>query len=184
MMMDKWKRLISALTWAVRKPSRQEIDSSLPKAIRASRIIVSACEIMIPGVWMLWFNDMPMVLGNGRDSQVTKVHPCAWHSQTSTNEGMCLVTEHTNEYKYIWHVGLGFYSLLTWQEGLVRVTFLVTTTFKKWIIFCNMYGSTPAHSIDEMQSTMFVSCKGHTNRKACNYQGCSIFTAATLTTRL
>ena len=35
-------------------------------------------------------------------------------------------TEHANEYKYITHADLSFDSLLTWQEGLENVPFLVT----------------------------------------------------------
>ena len=37
------KHLLPPLTWAVRMPSRYDADSSLPKAIRASHIVVSAC---------------------------------------------------------------------------------------------------------------------------------------------
>ena len=38
------KRLLLPLTWAVQTPGRYEVDSSLPKAIRASHIIVSAYD--------------------------------------------------------------------------------------------------------------------------------------------
>ena len=35
MMKNKWELLLPPLPWVVRKPSRYEVDSSLPKAIRA-----------------------------------------------------------------------------------------------------------------------------------------------------
>ena len=53
------KRLLLSLTWAVRTPSRYEDDSSLPKAIRASHIVVSACDTFLvchfPGECILLF---------------------------------------------------------------------------------------------------------------------------------
>ena len=53
------KRLLPLSTWAVRTPSRYEVDSSLPKAIRASHIIVSACDTFpvchFPGDCILLF---------------------------------------------------------------------------------------------------------------------------------
>ena len=39
----------------------------------------------------------------------------------------------------------------------MSVMFLVTAPFRKQNIFDKIYGSTPARSIDEMQSTMFVN---------------------------
>ena len=81
---------------------RYEVDSSLPKAIRASHIVVSACDtVTLPGDSMILFNVMSMGLGHGRDNKGKKVHICAKHSQASINEGTRLVAEHTNEYKYI-----------------------------------------------------------------------------------
>ena len=41
------------------------------------------------------------------------------------------LAEHANEYEYIRHDGLTFDSLLTWQEGLVSVLFLITSPFRK-----------------------------------------------------
>ena len=53
------KRLLPPLTWAVRTPSRYEVDSSLPKAIGASYIVVSACDTFpvchFPGDCILLF---------------------------------------------------------------------------------------------------------------------------------
>ena len=53
------KRLLLPLTWAVQAPSRYEVDSSLPKAIRASHIVVSACDTFpighFPGDCILLF---------------------------------------------------------------------------------------------------------------------------------
>ena len=174
-MKNKWELLLPPLTWVVRKPSRYEVDSSLLKAIRASHIVVSACDtVTFPGDCMLLFTAMPMGLGHGRDDKGKKVHICAKHSQASTNHGTRLVTEHTNEYKYIRHAGLSFDNLLTWQEDLVRVLFLVTAPFRKQNHFGKIYGSIP---------TARHVCKRHVNRKASNYQRCSIFTASALTTR-
>ena len=51
---------------------------------------------------------MPVGLGDGMDNKAKKVHPCAWHSQASTNEGTRFVAEHTNEYEYAKHAGLSF----------------------------------------------------------------------------
>ena len=102
------------LTWEVRKPSRYKVDSSLPKAIRASHIVVSACDTLtLSGDCMLLFNAMPVGLGDGRDNKGKKVHICAKHSQASINERTRLVAEHTNEYKFIRHAGLSIDSLLT-----------------------------------------------------------------------
>ena len=53
------KRLLLPLTWAVQTPSRYEVDPSLPKAIRASHIVVSACDTFpvchFPGDGILLF---------------------------------------------------------------------------------------------------------------------------------
>ena len=53
------RQLLLPLTWAIRTPSRYEVDSSLPKAIRASHIIVSACDTFpvchFPGDCILLF---------------------------------------------------------------------------------------------------------------------------------
>ena len=53
------KRLHLPLTWAVRTPSRYEVDSSLPNATRASHIVVSACDTFpvchFPGDCILLF---------------------------------------------------------------------------------------------------------------------------------
>ena len=53
------KRLPPPLTWAVRTPSRYEVESSLLKAIRASHIVVSACDTFpvchFPGDCILLF---------------------------------------------------------------------------------------------------------------------------------
>ena len=43
MMKNTWGLLLPPSISAIRKPSRYEVDSSLPKAIRASHNIVSAC---------------------------------------------------------------------------------------------------------------------------------------------
>ena len=108
-MKNKWEPLLPPLTWVVRKPSRYEVDSPLLKAIRASYIIVSACDtVTFPGDCMLLFIAMPMGLGPGRDDKGKKVHICAKHSQASTNQGTRIVTEHTNEYKYIRHAWFEF----------------------------------------------------------------------------
>ena len=76
MMKTKWE--LPPLTWVVRKPSRYEVDSSLSKVIKASHIVVSACDtVTFPGDCMLLFNAMPMSLGHGRDNKIKKVHICA-----------------------------------------------------------------------------------------------------------
>ena len=53
------KRLLPPLTWAVRTPSRYEVDSSLPEVIRASHIVVSSCDTFpvchFPGDCILLF---------------------------------------------------------------------------------------------------------------------------------
>ena len=56
-----------------------------------------------------------------------------------TNEGKRIATEHTNEYKYIGHADLSFNSLLSWQEGLVSVLFLVIAPFRKQNDFSPSY---------------------------------------------
>ena len=41
------KRLLPPMTWAVRTLNRYEVDSSLPKGINASHIVVSACDTFL-----------------------------------------------------------------------------------------------------------------------------------------
>ena len=57
MMKNKWELLLPSLTLAVRKPSRYEVDSSLPKATRESYMWH---WVTFPGDCMLLFNAMPM----------------------------------------------------------------------------------------------------------------------------
>ena len=121
---------------------------------------------MIPGIYA---NGS----GDGMDNKAKKIHQCAWHNQSSTNEGIRLVTEHTNGYKYIIHAGLRFDSLLTWQGGLASVLFLVTVPFRKPSNFrqdirfnnCLQHRRIPVNHV----------CKGHVNRKTSKYQRCSLF---------
>ena len=48
-MKNKWELLLPSSPWAVRDPSRYEVDSSLPKGIKACQIVVSACD-----TWLLF----------------------------------------------------------------------------------------------------------------------------------
>ena len=83
-MKNKWEPLLPPLTWVVRKPSRYEVDSPLLKAIRASPIIVSACDrVTFPGDCMLLFIAMPMGLGHGRDDKGKKLHKYIYVQNTA-----------------------------------------------------------------------------------------------------
>ena len=57
MMKNKWELLLACLTLPVRKPSRYEVDSSLPKATRES---YTWHLVTFPGDCMLLFNAMPV----------------------------------------------------------------------------------------------------------------------------
>ena len=76
-----------------------------------------------------------------------------------------------NEYRYIRHADLSFDNLLTWQEGLASVLFLVTglphhsgsrIIFQQdiWFNTCSQHRRNAVNHV----------CKRHVNRKICSYQ--------------
>ena len=157
------KCLLLPLTRAVQTPSRYEVDSSLPKAIRALLIVVSA-----------W--DSFLVCNFTGDSILLFKMPCQWvwvmAAETKLrkyirvhNTGKLLqMKEHVlplniqMSKKGLRHADFSFDSLLTWQEGLASVLFLVTAPIQEAeSFFGKIYGSTHSRNIDEMQSHMFVN---------------------------
>ena len=85
----------------------------------------------------------------------------------------CLVTEHTNEYKYTIHAGLRFDSLLTWQGGSASVLFLVTVPFKEQNHFRQDIRFN--NCLQHRRIAVNHVCKGHVNRRTSKYQRCSFF---------
>ena len=135
------KHLFPPLTWAVRTPSRYEVDSSLPKATRASHIFVSACYTFpvwrFPGDCILLFK-MPWVWVMAAETKLRKyIHVLNTAKLHKWRNTPCHWTY--KWVKYIRHADLSFDSLLTWQEGLASVQFLVTAPFRKQNNFSARY---------------------------------------------
>ena len=73
------KYILPPLTWAVRTPSRYEVDSSLPKAIRAPHTVVFACDTFpvchFPGDCILLFK-MPWVWVMAAETKLERTSMC------------------------------------------------------------------------------------------------------------
>ena len=176
-MKNNWEPLLPPLTWVVRKPSRYEVDSPLLKAIRASHIIVSACDtVTFPGDCMLLFIAMPMGLGHGRDDKGKKVHKYIYVQNTAK---LLQIREHALSLNIQMSTNIHAWFEFRQPSDLIRgfgegSILSYGTIQEAESFFGKIYGSIPAAR---------HVCKRHVNRKASNYQRCSIFTARSLTTR-